>query len=92
MKMNRNAPSVNSRPPTLSASFPEEVLQYLQGQGGEVKETAIYIHFVLDHHEEISEILEELAEDGFIQHKGEGHMTLTRKGKKALFKQKKQKP
>lgn len=75
-----------SHHPTLSRAIREEVLEYFQDQGGEVKETAVYIHFVLEHHEEIPEILEEFAADGLIQRKGEGHISLTEKGKKALLR------
>jgi len=64
----------------------EEVLEYFQSQGGSVKKTAIYIHFVLEHHEEIPKILEEFVADELITHKGEGHLILTGKGKKALVR------
>ncbi len=82
--MSRSPKSGTSHNPTLSRAIREEVLQYFQDQSGEVKKTAIYIHFVLEHHEEISVILEEFAAEGLIQHKDEGHIALTEKGKKAL--------
>lgn len=84
--MSRSHKAGTSHSPTLSRAIREEVLQYFQDQGGDVKKTAIYIHFVLEHHEEISDILEEFAADELIQHRDEGHMTLTRKGKKDLLR------
>lgn len=82
--MNQSKKSGPRSLPTISRSLKEEVLEYFQNQGGEVKETSIYIHFVLEHHEEIPDILEEFAAEGFIQPKGEGHLLLTTKGKKTL--------
>ncbi len=73
-----------SHKPTFSRAIKEEVLQYFQDQGGSVKETAIYIHFALEHHEEIPDILEAFMAEGLITHKAESHLTLTEKGKKIL--------
>ncbi len=84
--MNRPTPSGTSQNLTLPRAVREEVLQYFQDQGGEVKETAVYIHFVLGHHEEIPEILEGFTAEGLIQHKGQGYLSLTVKGKKALLR------
>jgi predicted transcriptional regulator len=84
--MSRSKKSGHSKNPTLSRAMREEVLEYFQNQGGSVKETAIYIHFVLEHHEEIPDILAEFVEEGLIIHKEDGHFMLTGKGKKALIR------
>lgn len=84
--MNQSKNLGTSHNPTFSRAIKEEVLQYFLDQGGEVKETAVYIHFVLEHHEEIPQILEEFTKDDFIQHKDGGHMILTKKGRKALLR------
>lgn len=70
--------------PTISRALRKEVLQYLTDQGGEVKGTAIYIHFALEHHEEIPDILDEFAAEGLIQPQADGHLVLTKKGEKAM--------
>ena len=82
--MSRSEKPEGGHKPTFSRAIKEEVLQYFQAQGGSVKETAIYIHFALEHHEEIPDILEEFAAEGLITHKAESHLMLTDKGKKAL--------
>lgn len=82
--MSRTKKSGNRHKPTLSRAIREEVLQYFQDQDGEVKETAIYIHFALEHHEEIPDILEEFAAEKLIEQKTDGHLLITEKGKKAL--------
>ena len=70
--------------PVPSRALKEEVLQYLEDQDGPAKHTAIYIHFALEHHEEIPDILDAFSEEGFIQRQADGHVLLTRKGRKAL--------
>jgi len=82
--MSRSKESEGGHKPTYSRAIKEEVLQYFQSQGGSVKETAVYIHFALEHHEEIPDILEEFLAEGLIMHKVEGYLMLTEKGKKAL--------
>jgi len=77
--MSRSQKPEAGQKPTFSRAIKEEVLQYFQ-----VKGTAIYIHFALEHHEEIPEILEEFSAEGLITHQPDGHLLLTKKGRKAL--------
>ena len=82
--MSKSKKPEGSHKPTFSRAIKLEVLQYLKAQGRSVKVTAIYIHFALEHHEEIPDILEEFMDEGLITHEAEGHLMLTEKGKKAL--------
>jgi len=82
--MSRSQKPEAGQKPTFSRAIKEEVLQYFQDHDGEVKGTAIYIHFALEHHEEIPEILEEFSAEGLITHQPDGHLLLTKKGRKAL--------
>ncbi|MDT7043568.1 hypothetical protein [Candidatus Nitronereus thalassa] len=82
--MSQSRKSGHPHRPVLSRALREEVLQYLKDQGGPAKHTAIYIHFALERHEDIPDILDEFFSEGLIQRKGDSHVILTRNGKKAL--------
>jgi predicted transcriptional regulator len=84
--MNQPHQPEHPKKPTISRALKKEVLQYLADQGGEVKGTMIYIHFALEHHEEIPDILDEFIAEGLVQSQPDGHLLLTKKGERALVR------